>query len=188
MADYLQSLDPRSLVILEAGLSFIISPFTSPTYNLPIFLFGVYAQESTESNQSLRLFTGLVASSAVFDIIWMTKHHQNWFIKLISLLILILKAPTTLAFVAALRQRGDHLSGLNIRGGDLGGPTVWSMPGGFTSLAGGRNGYQDVDAGRDVESHPRPPAPPAAPPAPLHAAPPPPQAPGGYQTTSPPQP
>ena len=118
------------------------------------------------------------------------------------------QAPTTLAFVAALRQRGDQFSGLNIRGGDLNGPTgiscselhvtvaddctisVWSMPGGFTSLAGGRNGYQDVDAGRDVESHPRPPpsATATAPPAPSHAAPPPPQAPGGYQTTSPPQP
>lgn len=55
MADYFQSLDPRSLVVLETGLSFLISPFTAPSYNLPIFLFGVYAQESAESNQSLRL-------------------------------------------------------------------------------------------------------------------------------------
>lgn len=65
------------------------------------------------------------------------------------------------------------------------------MPGGFSSLAGGRGGYEDIDSGRDVEAHPRAnpaaqPAPPA-PPAPSTAAP---QAstptskpatPGGYQ-------
>lgn len=32
---------------------------------------------------------------------------------------------------------------------------VWSMPGGFSSLAGGRNGYENVDGERDVEAHPK---------------------------------
>lgn len=56
------------------------------------------------------------------------------------------------------------------------------MPGGFSSLAGGRGGYEDVDAARDVEAHPRPavvPQPVA--PAPT-MAPPPGQPPGGYQS------
>jgi hypothetical protein len=46
-------------------LSFAISPFTSPAYNLPIFLFGLYVQESQEAaHLSLQVvssnsFTGL---------------------------------------------------------------------------------------------------------------------------------
>ncbi|KAI5124688.1 hypothetical protein M0805_004296 [Coniferiporia weirii] len=178
MADYLQSLDPRSLVILETSLSFVTTPFTAPSYNLPIFLFGVYAQENAESNQSLKLFTGLLGGSALFDIIWMTRNSQNWFIKLITLIVLLLKAPTFLAFVSALRQRGEQFSGLNIRGGDANGPTVWSMPGGFSSFAGGRGGYEDVEAhaGSEPAVQPAAPAPAITPAAPAN------QAPGGYQT------
>lgn len=36
-------------------LAFIISPFTVPAYNLPIFLFGSYVQESSDAAQSLNL-------------------------------------------------------------------------------------------------------------------------------------
>jgi len=182
MADYIQSLDPRNLVILETTLAFLTSPFAAPPYNLPIFLFGVYAQENSDSNQSLKLFTGLLGGSTFFDIIWMARNDQHWFIKTFSILILLLKAPTFFAFLTALRQRGEQFSGLNIRGGDLSGPTVWSMPGGFTSLGGGRNGYEAVDAERDVEAHPKPaPAPQTHQPPVQHQAPPSNQAPGGYQ-------
>ena len=62
--------------------------------------------------------------------------------------------------------------------------TVWSMPGGFSSLSG-RGGYEDLDAGRDVEANPPPravPKPQAPAPAP---APPSSQPPGGYQTSNP---
>lgn len=91
-------------------LSFSISPFTSPAYNLPIFLFGMYAQDNTEGIQSLQTvskpcdltfhvrivdcavqFTGLVGVSAIFDIIYMARNEQNWFIRAITILILILK-------------------------------------------------------------------------------------------------
>ena len=72
-----------------------------------------------------------------------------------------MQIPTVLAFAAALRQRGAQFSGLSFSGNDIGGatgvlypyyhynliltplPTVWSMPGGFTS--GGREGYQSVE-------------------------------------------
>jgi hypothetical protein len=37
------------------GLSFFLSVFSSPPYNLPIFLFGAYAQEQTEAIQSLQI-------------------------------------------------------------------------------------------------------------------------------------
>lgn len=36
-------------------LSFIISPFSSPAYNLPIFLFGIVVHENSEAVQSLKL-------------------------------------------------------------------------------------------------------------------------------------
>ena len=67
MADLVQGLDTSKLIIAETVrfqlicsswscqplrpqvLSFAISPFTSPTYNLPIFLFGLYVQESQEA-------------------------------------------------------------------------------------------------------------------------------------------
>lgn len=36
------------------ALSFVTSAFDAPVYNLPIFLFGTYAQESAEAVQSLQ--------------------------------------------------------------------------------------------------------------------------------------
>lgn len=73
MAEFIQNLDPRNIIVIEAVsaslrlfckekvlkppqvLSFVTTPFVAPSYNLPIFLFGVYAIESVESNQSLKL-------------------------------------------------------------------------------------------------------------------------------------
>ncbi|KAG5722507.1 hypothetical protein E4T56_gene2887 [Termitomyces sp. T112] len=146
--EFVQGLDPSKLVLAETVLSFAISPFIAPPYNLAVFLFGTYAQESTETIQSLRIFTGLVGVSAVFDIVWISTNEQNGFIKLLSILILLLKIPTFFAFSLALRHRGAAFSGLG--GQDLNGPTVWSMPGGFTS--GGREGYQTVDEERPTNS------------------------------------
>jgi len=147
MADFVQALDPSKLVLVETVLSFVTSAFSAPTYNLPIFLFGVYAQESAEAIQSLKTFTFLLGGSVIYDIIWLAKNEQNWFIRLVTITVLLLKVPTLLAFGAALRQRGAQFSGLGFRGNDLNGATVWSMPGGFTSSlgAGGREGYQSVD-------------------------------------------
>jgi len=184
MADFIQNLDPKNLVLVEAVLTFVTSPFSAPSYNLPVFLFGVYAQESAESNQPLRLFTGLLGGSVLLDIIWLARNEQNWFIRLLSILVLILKAPTFLAFLTALRQRGEQFSGFGVRGADA---TVWTMPGGFSSLAGGgRDDYEDLDRGRDIESQARPtptvqvtaPPPPASPSHQGNAGAPP----GGYQT------
>ncbi|KAF8078615.1 hypothetical protein FPV67DRAFT_66257 [Lyophyllum atratum] len=171
--DFVQNLDPSKLVLAETVLSFAVSPFTAPPYNLAIFLFGTYVQENTEAVHSLQTFTGLLGASTIIDVVWMLKHEQHGFIKLLTVLILLLKIPTFLAFGVALRQRGTHLGGLG--GSDLSGPTVWSMPGGFTS--GGREGYQTVD-----EERPNPPSrPPASGPPPLSNN----QSttPGAYQTT-----
>ncbi|KAJ6610903.1 hypothetical protein B0H10DRAFT_2058519 [Mycena sp. CBHHK59/15] len=177
--DYVQGLDPAKLTLALTALSFIISPFAAPPYNLPILLFGTLAQqqESSDGLQSLQTFTGLLGASAVFDVIWMMRNEQSGFIKFLTFLLLILKLPTFVAFGLALRQRGGQL-GLGIRGGDLGGATVWdSMPGGFGS--GGNNGYQNVDDERPAQ-YSRPAPPPSVPVAQPAAQPT--AAPGAYQT------
>jgi len=178
MAEFLQQLDPSKLVLAETVLSFITSPFEAPPYNLAIFLFGYYAQENQNGSQSLQMFTGLVGASAVFDIVYMARHQQNWFIKLITILILIIKLPTFFAFALALRQNGGaQFPGLGVGADNLSGPTVWSMPGGFTS-GGGREGYQNVDDEPAVQT-PRGPKPQGgAPPPPASQ----PLAPGAYQS------
>ncbi|THH34028.1 hypothetical protein EUX98_g89 [Antrodiella citrinella] len=173
MGDFIQALDPLKLVFTETVLSFAITPFNAPLYNFPLFLFGVYAQESQENTESLKLFSGFVAISVLFDIIWMSTNPQNWFIRAVTIAILIIKLPTALACLAALRQRGAQFNGLGFRGNDLAGATVWSMPGGFTS-GGDREGYQTVDE-PTLASSPRPHAPPTAPTSQ-------PTAPGAYQS------
>ncbi|KAF8203652.1 hypothetical protein BJ912DRAFT_940619 [Pholiota molesta] len=172
--DFVQTLDPSKLVLAGTGLSFLLSLAATPPYNLPIFLFGCYAQEATEASQSLQIFTGLLGASTVFDIIWMIVNKQHGLFKFLSVCLLLLKLPTLLAFVNALRQRGSQFGGLGAA--NLGGPTVWSMPGGFTS--GGREGYQTVDDDAFVRNVRAGPAVPqkSAPPADL------PSAPGAYQS------
>jgi len=143
MADFVQNLDPSRLVLAGAVMSFVVSPFGAPSYNLPIFLFGVYTQEQSEAIQSMKIFTGLVGVSALFDLIYIfSANAQSTWLKLILFLVMMLKAPTFLTFAAALRQRGAQFSGL---GNNFSGNTVWSMPGGFTSLSGARDGYEAVD-------------------------------------------
>jgi len=181
--DYIQGLDPSKLTLGLTVLSFITSPFASPPYNFPVMLFGTLVQQQQESSdgQALQTFTGLLATSAIFDIIWMVNHDQNALLRLLTILLLLLKIPTFLAFLLAVRQRGGQFSGLNIRGGDLGGATVWdSMPGGFGP--GGNNGYQNLDEERPARnSRPAPlpvPTMPVAQPAAQQAS----AAPDSYQT------
>ncbi|CAL1695842.1 unnamed protein product [Somion occarium] len=159
MADFIQALDPSKLVLVETVLSFLTSAFHAPVYNLPIFLFGLHVQESSDAIQSLRAFTFIAGGSIIYDIIWMARNHQNWFLRLLTIVIQILKVPTVLAFAAALRRRGGQFTGISFSGNDVGGATVWSMPGGFTSA--GREGYQAVDDTADVPTpkHSVPPAP-----------------------------
>ncbi|KAH0826312.1 hypothetical protein J3R83DRAFT_5258 [Lanmaoa asiatica] len=162
MADFIQGLDPGKLVLSGAVLSFIMSPFSAPAYNLPIFLFGALVHESSDAVQSLKLFAGILSASMLFDIIWVFNNEQSGFVKILLFLLWLLKArtqnahfPTAATFLAALRQRGSQFMGL---GADTSGPTaVWSMPGGFTSS--GREGYQVVDDEPRV-SAPRAPPPP----------------------------
>jgi len=83
-------------------------------------------------------FSGLLAVSALFDIIWFTQNTQSAFIRLVTIIILIFKvntlaqlfilrcsfldkAPTFIAFSGTLTSRG--VSGINLRGAEFGGTT-----------------------------------------------------------------
>ncbi|KZS92963.1 hypothetical protein SISNIDRAFT_454911 [Sistotremastrum niveocremeum HHB9708] len=163
--DFVNGLDAYSLITTQCGLSFVTSAFVAPAYNFPIFLFGIYAFER-EATESLRIFSGLTAFSVILDIVWLSKtEEQNWFIKTLTIIILLLKVPTVLASLNALRQKGDELGNLGIRRGEFGNGTVWSMPGG---LSQGHGTYQSFGDEADVEAaRPQPPAraaPAAAPP------------------------
>ncbi|KAJ7071023.1 hypothetical protein C8F01DRAFT_1244688 [Mycena amicta] len=151
--DFARHLDTSKLVLGLTALSFIISPFSAPPYNLPIMLFGTLAQQQENSDgQALQTFTGLLGASTILDIIWMSQNSQSVFIRLLTILLLLLKVPTFLAFGLALRQQGGQFAGLNIRGGDLGGATVWdSMPGSFGTAG---NGYQNLDEERTARAVP----------------------------------
>jgi len=160
MADFVQGLDLSKLVLFGTVLSVVIAPFSSPPYNLPIFLFGTLVQEVPDAPQSLRSFVALLGGSVVLDIIWLVKNSQGAFTRTITIILLIFKVPTFFAFANNFRQAGSSFGGLNIGGRDLGGATVWSMPGGFTSTAGG---YQTVDEPATPQNVSRPPAPAPAP-------------------------
>jgi hypothetical protein len=137
--DFVQNLDPSKLALAATGLSFVLALGACPPYNLPILLFGCYAQENNAAVQSLQTFTTLLGVSFIFDIVWIIKNDQHGLFKFLSILLLLLKIPTFFAFLMSLRQRGGNL-GLSFA--DSTGPTVWSMPGGFTSSE--REGYQTV--------------------------------------------
>jgi len=139
--DFIQGLDPTKLVQIGTGFAFALTLFNAPSYNFALYLFGCYVQENPEASSTLQTFTGLLGASVVFDLIWLFSNEQHWIGRILLVGLFLVKLPTSLVFFSLLRQRGGQFSGLSA--GNLGGATVWSMPGGFTS--NGREGYQNVD-------------------------------------------
>ncbi|KAG8911380.1 hypothetical protein FRC01_005736, partial [Tulasnella sp. 417] len=83
------NLDASALVLIQTSLAFITAPFTSPTYNFPLFLFGIYATENKESSEPLRLFSALVGLSVLFDFIWLLRHDYNGLIGFIIVIAML---------------------------------------------------------------------------------------------------
>ncbi|KAJ3874001.1 hypothetical protein F5051DRAFT_106015, partial [Lentinula edodes] len=87
--DFVQGLDPSKLALSGAGFSFFLSRFTARPYNLPIFLFGIHAQENADSAfLSLQAFTALLGASVFYDIIWMLRNEQGGFVNFFTILLL----------------------------------------------------------------------------------------------------
>ncbi|EJD47776.1 hypothetical protein AURDEDRAFT_102466 [Auricularia subglabra TFB-10046 SS5] len=176
-ADFAAGLDSTNLVLLQTGLTLATAAGKSPSYNFPLFLYGLYAHERADSSESLRTFTGMLGASVLLDIIWLASTSGvHGLVKAVVVLVLLLKVPTVWATMNTLRARGDQFGPLGLRT-----DTVWSMPGGFpTSSAPGA--YQTLGGDRDLESSPAPvPAPPMPKPVPAIPQSVPSQG-GGYQT------
>jgi len=172
MAEFVDNLDSKVLLYIGSGISFINSVFNvSPSYNFPLYLYSIYAYERENSNDSLRYGTGLLGVSMILDFIWLLKTSgQHGFSLALSIILLIIKAPTVLALLNHLRTRGAGF-GFGETGSLSGGNTIWSMPGGFGASAGGYQAVggdreDEVEQGRPVPPPPRSPLPPrqAAPP------------------------
>ncbi|KAG9311261.1 hypothetical protein JVU11DRAFT_8346 [Chiua virens] len=136
MADFMQGLDPGKLILSGATLAFLISPFSAPSYNLPIFLFGALVHESSDAFQSLKLFAGLLSASSPFrhhlGVQQRAKHPRQTplhpLVAAQSTLFAsdaeserspLVQIPTTLTVVTSLRQRGSQFMGI---GADVHGP------------------------------------------------------------------
>ncbi|KAK2461910.1 hypothetical protein APHAL10511_006373 [Amanita phalloides] len=148
--DFIQRLDPSKLIFVETLLSFGLSLFSSPPYNFPLFLFGTYIQDNSDAVLSLQMFTTLLGASILFDAIWILNHDQSGIIRFITAILMLLKMPTFIVFIAVARDRQAHTNGFGRL--DSTGATVWSMPGGFTSSE--REGYQPVDEERAHGNNP----------------------------------
>ncbi|KAF8679710.1 hypothetical protein RHS04_04577 [Rhizoctonia solani] len=91
--------------------------------------------------------------SVLFDIIYMWRHEQNGFIKLLTIILTLGKIPTFFILLQTLKARGDQYAHSISGGGGFQSQTVWSMPGGFR-----QGGYDPV--GDDLEgAAPQPPPP-----------------------------
>ncbi|CCA69413.1 hypothetical protein PIIN_03313 [Serendipita indica DSM 11827] len=160
--EFIQALDSNFLVLIHAGVAFITSAWVSPTYNLPIFLFGIYAQNYIESHEPLRMFVGFVGVSWLLDLIWLFNNDPATLIKILIILAWMLKMLTFASLLLGLRRRsGGGLPGL---GDYTHAETVWNMPtpgGAYTSTGGDRA----VDTG-NAKPLPTAPSPAPAPPVP----------------------
>jgi len=139
MAEFINALDPASLTLLQAGVALVLSPFSFPSYNLPVFLYGLYTLEKADSFEPLRIFTGFVGTSFFLDIFWFfteTGSNQSGFLRFLTILNLLLKIPTFFALLVSLRRRGDPFGDGLHRRGPVESSTVWSMPGTYQAAGG----------------------------------------------------
>ncbi|KAF9070957.1 hypothetical protein BDP27DRAFT_1446664 [Rhodocollybia butyracea] len=118
-----------------------------------------YTRQKTLIPLCLCRFTGLLGASILHDVVWMIVNEQGGFIKVLTVLLLLLELSTFPSFALAIQGNEEHNW------------WVLAMPGGFTRS---RDRYKNVD---EVPAPPRAatPPPPLAPQAPAHA-------PGAYQT------
>ncbi|KAL7311700.1 hypothetical protein PS15m_009427 [Mucor circinelloides] len=138
-----QQANLASLLGLHLGLSLFGAVASNPTYNIPIFFFGIWAYNYRESNSPLKTFTGVLGLSIFLDLIWLYLHGGNpqeesgfGFAKFFTIISLLVKPLSVYSGISNLRERGDTLNAGN-----------WSdAPGAFPS-----GGYQNVRDGDSAE-------------------------------------
>ncbi|KAI8885533.1 hypothetical protein K501DRAFT_215446 [Backusella circina FSU 941] len=139
----IQQANLASLLGLHLALSLIGAIATNPTYNIPIFFFGIWAYNNHDSNTPMKTFTFALGLSVALDLIWFWLHGSNpqgesgfGFAKFFNVISLIVKPITVYTSVNNLQNRGESLSA-----------GAWSnAPGAFPS-----GGYQNVRDGDSAE-------------------------------------
>ncbi|GAA5808293.1 hypothetical protein MFLAVUS_001683 [Mucor flavus] len=138
-----QQANLASLLGLHLGLALLGAVASNPTYNIPIFFFGIWAYNNRESNSPIKTFTGVLAFSILLDLIWLYLHGSNpqaesgfGFAKFFNVISLIIKPISVYSGINNLKERGDSISAGN-----------WSeAPGAFPTGA-----YQNVRDGDSAE-------------------------------------
>ncbi|CEP11306.1 hypothetical protein [Parasitella parasitica] len=134
-----QQANLASLLGLHLGLSLFGAVASNPSYNIPIFFFGIWAYNYRESNSPLKT----VGFSILLDLIWFYLHGGNsqgesgfGFAKFFNIISLFIKPLSVYSGINNLKERGDALNTGN-----------WSdAPGAFPS-----GGYQNVRDGDSTE-------------------------------------
>ncbi|KAI8987257.1 hypothetical protein BDF20DRAFT_904459 [Mycotypha africana] len=138
-----QQANLASLLGLHLGLSLLGALASNPTYNIPIFFFGIWAYNYRESTSPLKTLTAVLAVSIFLDLIWLYLHGGNpqeesgfGFAKFFTVISLFIKPLTVYSGINNLKERGDSM-----------GMQSWSeAPGAFPS-----GGYQNVRDGDSAD-------------------------------------
>lgn len=113
------SLDLTRLVAAHTGLSLVACLSVSPSYNLPIALYGLVVVGKSDAvgtagggagGDSVRQFTAILALSVVLDIFWLFsgwRHESSGLAVFCIICNWVLKPITVLAALGDLRSRGE---------------------------------------------------------------------------------
>ncbi|KAK9695487.1 hypothetical protein K7432_012937 [Basidiobolus ranarum] len=112
ITDFAREVDPSRLLGMHSTLGLLACISDSPSYNLPIYLFGIWAYQDHQATSSMKLFTFMLVGSVALDILYLVKHEWAWF-GLFTILSLVLKPVTILSSVQNLQVRGDPVDTTN---------------------------------------------------------------------------
>ncbi|KAI9300275.1 hypothetical protein BJ944DRAFT_273280 [Cunninghamella echinulata] len=128
-----------SLIALHLGLSLFGALASNPTYNIPIFFFGIWAFNNRETTSPIKTFTWVLSLSIVLDIFWFILHGGNpqnesgfGFAMIMNIISLIGKPVTVFSAINTIQSRGDTFSAGNF---DVPG----SFPGAYQTVRDGDN-------------------------------------------------
>ncbi|KAK4054845.1 hypothetical protein OIV83_000769 [Microbotryomycetes sp. JL201] len=180
-------LDVSRLLVGHATLSLLAALSSSPTWNLPLALYGlvIVTREMNDGGESMRLFTTLFGASFLLDFLWLLQYGTGTLAWLLIVANFLLKPISLISALGHLREQGHATFNLpsSLPGG---------LPGGFPPRSGEtlwsasqqQGGYQqapqdDFEAPRappsraqQQQQQPQPPrssVPPAQPAAPARA-------------------
>ncbi|KAM0793194.1 hypothetical protein ACM66B_000665 [Microbotryomycetes sp. NB124-2] len=131
-------LDVSRLLVGHATLSLLAALASSPTYNLPLALYGVVivTRETNDGGESMRLFSALFGGSFLLDFLWLLQYSTGTLAWLLIVANFLLKPITLISALGHLREQGHATFNLpsSLSGGFAGGfpprsgETLWSAP------------------------------------------------------------